>query len=153
MPQGGYQRPSNPAPASGPGAMSQRTDGGPGGQPARYVAGLPYGEGQDFMDLQSSAPMSSGNTAKPKKMSGGATAAGPGLTPLNAPTENPGEPLTAGAPFGPGPGPESLSMAGMQAADVEVFKRYMPALESAAASDSVPDSFKRFVAYMRSQVQ
>ena len=30
---------------------------------------------------------------------------------------------------------------------------YMPALEAAAANDSTPDSFKRFVAYMRSQVQ
>lgn len=27
--RGGYRRPTNPAPASGPGALSQRTDGGP----------------------------------------------------------------------------------------------------------------------------
>ena len=103
MPQGGYQQPSNPAPVSGPGAMSQRTDGGPGGQPARYVPGLPYGEGR-LMDLQSSAPMSGGNTAKPKKTSGGAAATGPGLTGLNAPTEYPAEPVTAGAPVRPGRG-------------------------------------------------
>jgi hypothetical protein len=30
---------------------------------------------------------------------------GPAPTPLFAPTERPDEPITAGAPFGPGPGP------------------------------------------------
>jgi len=28
MPRGGYRQPNNPAPVSGPGALSQRTDGG-----------------------------------------------------------------------------------------------------------------------------
>lgn len=31
------------------------------------------------------------------------------VTPLNAPTERPDEPVTAGASFGPGPGPEALA--------------------------------------------
>lgn len=31
------------------------------------------------------------------------------LTPLDAPTARPGEPLTAGIPLGPGPGPEVLT--------------------------------------------
>ncbi len=39
--QGGYRAPSSPAPVSGPGALSQRTDGGPT-QGAKYVSGLPY---------------------------------------------------------------------------------------------------------------
>jgi len=34
----------------------------------------------------------------------------PGARPLNRPTERPGEPVTAGAPFGPGPGPEAIGM-------------------------------------------
>jgi len=42
--QGGYRKPNNPAPISGPGSLSQRTDGG-GTQPATYVPGLPYGQG------------------------------------------------------------------------------------------------------------
>ena len=51
---GGDRVPANPAPVSGPGAMSRRTDG----QGARYMSGGQYGEGQELMDLQTSAPMS-----------------------------------------------------------------------------------------------
>ena len=50
-----------PAMFSGPGAMSQRTDGGPASKQAqRYISGMPnYGDGQQLMDLQASAPMAS----------------------------------------------------------------------------------------------
>ena len=57
--QGGYRRPSSPAPVSGPGALSRRTDG----QGARYMAGGEYGEGQEMMELQTSAPMSQAPSA------------------------------------------------------------------------------------------
>jgi len=57
--RGGYRKPTNPAPVSGPGALSQRTDG----QPARYTAGMAYGDGQDFYDLQTQAPMSGGQSS------------------------------------------------------------------------------------------
>jgi hypothetical protein len=36
----------------------------------------------------------------------------PQVTPLDAPTERPAEPVTAGLPSGPGPGPEALGAAG-----------------------------------------
>ena len=102
--QGGYRQPSNPAPVSGPGALSRRTDG----QGARYMSGGSYGEGQEMMDLQTSAPMS--KTAPQPRMRQPRPAReivseGMGVTPLFAPTERPDEPITAGAPFGPGPGP------------------------------------------------
>lgn len=32
------------------------------------------------------------------------------VVPLDAPTQRPGEPLTAGLPHGPGPGPEALGV-------------------------------------------
>jgi len=34
MPRGGYRKPGNPAPVSGPGKLSRRTDGGPGSKQA-----------------------------------------------------------------------------------------------------------------------
>lgn len=34
----------------------------------------------------------------------------PNVTPLDAPTQLPGQPLTHGAPFGPGAGPEALGV-------------------------------------------
>lgn len=100
---GGYQRPSKPAAVSGPGAASQRTDGGPGEtmtQAARYISGMPYGEGQQINGLAQAAPLAAAPDAP--------TAAPIAVTPIHAPTERPDEPLTAGSPFGPGPGPEVL---------------------------------------------
>ena len=99
---GGYRQPSEPAPVSGPGALSKRTDG----QGAKYMAGGEYGEGQEMMDLQTSAPMAKTETV-PRPRGGRQAAAPAGVmpTPLFAPSERPDEPLTAGAPFGPGAGP------------------------------------------------
>jgi hypothetical protein len=36
-------------------------------------------------------------------------ASGPSVIPLDAPSQFPDEPITAGAPFGPGPGPRPQS--------------------------------------------
>ena len=102
--QGGYRRPSSPAPVSGPGSLSRRTDG----QGARYMAGGEYGEGQEMMDLQTSAPMSKApEQPRMRQPRSGRQVVEEGMrpTPLFAPTERPNEPITAGAPFGPGPGP------------------------------------------------
>lgn len=104
---GGPRTPSAPAPVSGPGSLSRRTDGGPANP--SYVSGLPYGEGQDFYDLQTSAPLGAPGAAKPR-MKRGATSQGGGSspTPLFAPTVRTDEPVTAGAPVGPGPGPQPM---------------------------------------------
>lgn len=56
MATGGYRRPSSPAPVSGPGALSQRTDGGPG-QPVRTPTGGQYGEAQALTQMQQGAPL------------------------------------------------------------------------------------------------
>lgn len=100
MAQGGYRKPENPAPMSGPGALSQRTDGGPT-QSAKYISGLPYGQGQTTYDQQTSAPMAGSNIPQPKPPL-------PEPTPLMAPTERPDEPVTSGINSGPGPGSEVM---------------------------------------------
>jgi len=106
--QGGYRAPSSPAPVSGPGALSQRTDGGPT-QGAKYVSGLPYGQGQETYSNQVAAPMA-GNSM-------GASAMGiSGLvqmempTELMAPTQRPNEPMTYGIDIGEGPGSEIMNL-------------------------------------------
>ena len=103
--QGGLRRPAKPAPVSGPGALSRRTDGGPT-QGARYMRGGQYGEGQEMMGLQQAAPMAA--RPKPARPTTPMPTAVP-ITPLGAPTQRPDEPLTTGNPFGAGPGPEVLS--------------------------------------------
>ena len=94
--RGGYRKPENPAPVSGPGALSQRTDGGPT-QGAKYMSGMPYG--QNTMDQQTAAPMAAAQPAPQMEMP----------TPLMAPTSRPDEPITAGINRGEGPGSEVMA--------------------------------------------
>jgi hypothetical protein len=91
---GGYRKPSRPAPVSGPGRLSQRTDGGPT-QGAKYIPGGQYGEGKALMQAQTAAPMAGGS---------------PAPSPLKSLLEagNPDTPLTQGLPYGPGAGPEVI---------------------------------------------
>jgi len=65
------------------------------------------------MDLQASAPMSKTETASPRAQGRAAAQPAPQqaqVTPLFAPTQRPDEPITAGAPFGAGPGPAQSNM-------------------------------------------
>lgn len=99
---------NNPANVSGTGGAGQS-----GTQPARYISGLPYGQGQETMTQQTSAPMA-GNpnvSAGPASgVSGDMGAMLPAITPLSSPTERPDEPLTSGMDFGMGPGSEALAL-------------------------------------------
>lgn len=97
MARGGYRKPNNPAPVSGPGALSQRTDGGATegftqGQ-ATYT-GLPYGQNKEINQQQSQAPM--------------AAAAMPPILSLSEPSMRPDEPMTSGINMGAGPGREAM---------------------------------------------
>jgi len=100
--QGGYRKPNNPAPVSGPGSLSQRTDGGPT-QPATYIPGLPQGEGRATYDQQVAAPMM--GAVKMEDIEGADV-----TTDLSAPTEFPNEPIHHGASWGDSPtiNPNSL---------------------------------------------
>lgn len=144
--QGGYRQPSNPAPVSGPGALSQRTDG----QGARYMSGGQYGEGQELMDLQTSAPMSKAAPqprARQPRPARQVVEEGMRPTPLFAPTERPDEPITAGAPFGLGQGPATTEAPA--AAFNETIRRYLPALEAATQWPDTPENFKSLVRYLQ----
>lgn len=115
MPRGGIRKPNNPAPVSGPGALSRRTDGGPADkkQPVRYISGLGYGQGQEMMNIQQSAPMAA--SQPPASISNSqagqqAQAAPVQITPIGAPSTRPSEPVTAGADAGAGPGTAALGL-------------------------------------------
>lgn len=143
---GGQRRPSNPAPVSGPGALSRRTDG----QGPKYISGGQYGEGQEMMELQQGAPMSETKTRAPR-MSAGKAAAQPQpaqVTPLFAPTQRPDEPITAGAPFGPGAGPNPPAP-GTMASKKPVIAKYLPYLEDATRWPDTPETFKALVRYLQ----
>jgi len=94
--RGGYRQPANPAPVSGPGALSARTDGGPGSatQPIRRIPGVDYGEQQALSEQQAAAPLPAEPTVPSKGM---ATPRPPLNRDVFRPTDVPGEdPRTAG---------------------------------------------------------
>ena len=145
MAQGGYQKPSRPAPVSGPGALSRRTDGGGTGQPQQRLANAGYGEQKAFGEIQAGAPMA--QAQRPPM---------PQVTPIGVPTMRPDEPITAGAPVGPGPGPEVLGLkttADTRLGDLNKLSRYLPLMEKYATSPASSGTLKSFVRYLRSQSQ
>lgn len=127
---GGRRTPSNPAPVSGPGSLSRRTDGGPA-QKLRDVTGLAYGQNKALNDEQAAAPLAQtpGPSTPPRARQ--ATPAQPMLTPFGAPTMRPDEPVTAGSPMGPGPGPAQIGLTDPAAAG---YQSALSTLQQAAAA-------------------
>ncbi|OUT40106.1 MAG: hypothetical protein CBB62_10960 [Micavibrio sp. TMED2] len=99
-----------------------------------------YGEQKEMRGIQGAAPM--------------AAASMPKITPLDAPTQRPDEPVTSGMDRGPGPGRASIGMTKtsqqQSAMDASQIAAYLPALEQAANRPGVPTSFVRFVRHLRS---
>lgn len=111
---GGYRQPMNPAPVSGPGELSKRTDGGAVDgmtQPAQRYAGFGYGENLALEEQQAAAPMA-----------GAPTASFADLVALDVPTRRPDEPLTAGINMGEGPGREALNLPNRAPSLVDTIK-------------------------------
>ena len=137
MAQGGARTPSNPAPVGLPGALSQRTDGGPS-QPMVDMPNAGYGEQAEFQAIQAGAPMA-GMEAMPAPP-----------TPLAAPTDMPDVPVTAGLPFGPGPGPSGDNPAArMDEADMRNIAKYLPQFQAMASGEDVPAGYMRFLTQLR----
>jgi hypothetical protein len=127
MEPGGYRKPNNPAPVSGPGALSQRTDGGPT-QPATYISGLPQGQGQQNYDNQVAAPMI-GNPFPQESLAD--------LTPLLAPTSRKDEAITSGVDIGDGPGSMALGKLPMQEPTVKDVIRTLAQYDTSGDSEMV----------------
>lgn len=84
-------------------------------QPIRDLPDAKYGENRDFQAQQAVMPAAQAQGLPPAPQPGQIAAAGeapppddqrPAVSPLSAfmgPSERPGEPITAGAPLGPGP--------------------------------------------------
>lgn len=131
MASGGYRQPGSPAPVSGPGALSKRTDGpmGGGSQPVRAPSGGAYGERQELEQLQQAAPVA----ASPGGVASGApTDVAADVIGLGEPSQRPDEPVTAGAAMGAGPGLESLGLPNQPGDDMKALLPYLPVLESMA---------------------
>jgi hypothetical protein len=71
------------------------------------ATGQTYGKAKEQMDAQRAVPMGSGAVEPSVQRPVPGTLGG-----LSRRTERPNEPITAGAPFGPGMGPEAMGLAG-----------------------------------------
>lgn len=81
---------------------------------AKAAPGQTYGEAAKQVEAQRAVPMA----APPTDVAPAPQRVAPGqLGPLNRPTERPNEPVTAGAPFGPGPTPQGMAYMGPRNAD------------------------------------
>lgn len=76
--------------------------------PIRTAPGQPYGSAKQQEAAQQITPMGPPTTASGPAAPVAAAVPG-GLTPLNAPSQRPNEPITSGLPMGAGPGPEVLA--------------------------------------------
>jgi len=149
MVSGGYHPPRNPAPASGPGALSRRTDGGPA-QPIRELTGGAYGEGKEFREMQAGAPLPQAPaTPAPPAPS---VSAGPPVTPFHAPTTRPQEPVTAGADAGNGPGMDALGLPDRTSMDLAAMKSRLPALELLAGHPGTSPEVRNYVRRLRGMI-
>lgn len=125
---GGPRTPTNPAPVSGPGALSRRTDGP---LHAPVPGSVPPGGG---------AP-------------GGGIGVDPsGLVPLDAPSQRPDEPVFAGVSGGPGGGPSLVPGADMSEEDRERLRSYLPVLIFQASMPQASPALKQYVRQLRAEL-
>lgn len=123
---GGYRQPTNPSPVSGPGKLSQRTDG-PMHAPVPGTTNMGPGPEQAGIDPSQ-------------------------LTPLDAPSLRPNEPVTAGVSGGPGVGPGAIPGMDMDEGDRERMRSYLPVLIFQASQPEASSALKQYVRQLRAEL-
>lgn len=99
MARGGKRKPANPKPVSGPGALSERTDG----QPVRAaVGGTPGAPNPNLPALQEAAPLAAGGATPSDRPPSAPPAVNPVLD-VFRPTERPQESALSGITPEPNP--------------------------------------------------
>lgn len=150
---GGY-RPT--APQNNTGVSATGGAGSANGQPNRYISGGQYGEGKALMEQQQGASMASTPAPTPSALSDLITGgSGNPINTLFSDTDNPDEPVTAGAPIGDGPGPEvlprNLSGDTRLMENRAIVEKYLPILLEGAKIPDAPQTYKQFLNFLMEQ--
>jgi hypothetical protein len=151
---GGYRRPEHPAPVSGPGKLSRRTDGR---QPQMIASGGDYGDRQEMQQIQSGAPMngdlgSGGMSAQPGAATGGMPDLSQ-LVPLDADSQRPAEDIMAGMSGGAGAGPSVLNMPSPLTDEQRArLRHFLPVLVILASRDDADQNTRRLVRQLRAEL-
>lgn len=144
--QGGYRKPGNPAPVSGPGALSRRTDG-------RVAEGFAYGMNKQINEQAAGAPMAKVAAVAARPMNVAPQL--PPVTPLTDPTMNPDESVMAGINMGAGPGSEALMLPTMNDSQAEFTKSissYYPVLSYIAQRPNTSPETRRALSILLNEV-
>lgn len=114
-------------PVSGPGKFSKRTDKAVENA-NQSLPNAGYGEQQAYQEQRQGAAMgqSGGGNVDFASLFGNPAER---VIPMDAPTQQPDTPVTAGANTGAGPGVEALGLADQQSEDLKSLLPYMPVLE------------------------
>lgn len=138
--RGGYRRPVNPAPTSGPGALSRRTDG----QPVMDLPNAKYGENAAYVAAQQGAPLASAPPLTTPSGDRGVDLSQ--ITGLGEASTQPDTPVTSGAAAGPGAGPDVLGLPqAPKQEEAMALAKYLPAMINVANEDDATPGFKRYV--------
>lgn len=138
---GGYRKPSHPAPASGPGKYSRRTDGR---QPKRIASGGDYGERSEMDAIQSGAPMGATPSSAQAAPQGLPPVDTSSLTPLDAPSARPDEPILEGVgQFG------EVAPSAIDDQTKERLRAYLPTLLWLASQPRASEQTRQFVRQLR----
>lgn len=140
MASGGYREPSNPAPVSNPGAGSARTDGGPV-RMAEALSSGKYGETQALGSIAGSEP------TQPSAGSVALAGAIQGQPSFGNASDMPNQPVTNGAQYGPGAGPDALTANNPLATEARTLAKTgaLAAMIRVADSESATPAFKQYV--------
>jgi hypothetical protein len=105
---------------AGPGKFSTRTDN-------LQMGSTAYGEGVETQAIKSGAPLAKTADVRPARAGDVREAAGQSpLTELYAPSQRPGEPITAGIDMGAGPGANALMMQRSIAKTSDTLAKMLP---------------------------
>lgn len=148
---GGY-RPT--APQNNPANVNGLGGNGQSGQANPNYTGFAYGQNQALEQQAAGAPMAA-TPAAPSSPAGSLGSMMGGITPLDAPTED-DLPVSDGVDIGRGRGAEALNPRVKspinQSENIDLIKRYLPDLLDATRLPNAPDSYKRFVNYLKEQI-
>jgi len=132
---------------AGPGKFSTRTDG-------LSFESTEYGSGVENAANKAGAPLA--KTPDVRATSRSEMGMAPSqVTPLYAPSERPGEPITSGIAMGEGPGPEVLGINAPNIdtdSDLQRLVSYLPAFEVMAQSPNSTQAFRNYVRILRANL-
>jgi hypothetical protein len=133
---------NNPANVSGTGGA---------GQSGRVAQGYSYGINKQINEQAAAAPMAKAPQPRPVSASRMMSESPlPPVTPITAETMLPDEPITNGAPIGPGDNVVSnLPLGPSQDPDINMIRDYYPMLEFWASQPGTSQATKDYVQYLR----